>query len=287
MLTQKNGDPLGFIYICEQTSPSLAPIGVKTMNNGVFFVEFEAILQTFDVENRNKRYYDKNNVWNMIANSEKIQSCLADNAWLGERNHPLQRTKDAPLTDKRVMEPDMENISHVIKNPHMVGNELHATIQSYAGSEVGIGFGKAIVQGLHPAFSARAIAHMEVRNGKPYIIMTLLITYDWVIYPSHKEAHIVSAPKIITKPIYTESVEESHGTSFEDAYIPVETILQDIGKTDINVQTVMESFNIPMENIVGFSNSKKHVIVQDGMNQIFVNMRPESKSRMDDFFGSF
>ena len=54
-------DPnLGMVYLAEQTSPDQNI--VKNMDviekNGILYVDFETCLHSFDVLNRNQRYYD-------------------------------------------------------------------------------------------------------------------------------------------------------------------------------------------------------------------------------------
>ena len=69
------------VYISEQTSPKESEL--KNLNvvdkNGVFFVEFDSILHSFDVINRNHRCYQMANLEECLK-TERILALLADNA---------------------------------------------------------------------------------------------------------------------------------------------------------------------------------------------------------------
>ena len=59
-----------------------------------FYVEFDAILHSFGVKNRNQREYDGDNIWDRIQNDDYIQSMLRQNSWIGECDHPAPEFKD-------------------------------------------------------------------------------------------------------------------------------------------------------------------------------------------------
>ena len=182
----------------------------------------------------------------------------------------------------------MENRSHKILRPKIVGNLLQAHIETASGTDVGTGFAKEIIQGLKPAFSCRAVAVMQMMNGKPTVIIRRLITYDWVLYPSHKEAHIISEPKLVNKmcDVYKESVSDS------DSYVPdfmmsLKDILKTVGNEDPNTSTIMESFNLSFDDLIGFDETHEKAIIKDRDNKIYANISPETKHKVDDFFASF
>lgn len=293
MLTQKtlmNDANIGSVFISEKSNMDCRDISsLDVVNkNGVFYVSFDANLHSFGVINRNNRQYLADNIWKCITESEKIQSWLADNAWFGEMNHPTQYYKNQELTPERLQDPAMENRSHKIMRPRINGNLLQAHIETASGTDVGIGFAKEIIQGLKPAFSCRAVAVMQMINGKPTVIIRRLITYDWVLYPSHKEAHIISEPKLVNKmvDVYKESATDT------DAYVPdfmmsLKDILKTVGNEDPNTAMIMESFNLSFDDLVGFDDTHKHAIIKDGDNRIYANISPKTKHRVDDFFASF
>jgi len=257
--------------------------------HGVFYVSFDTILHSFNVMNRNGRKYLADNVWKCITGSEKLQSLMNDKGWFGEMNHPTQYYVDKKLTPERLQDIDMANRSHKIMNPQVTGNLLKAHIQTSSGTDAGVGFAKEIIQGLHPAFSCRAVAVMEMMNGEPTVIVRRLITYDWVLYPSHKEAHAITDPKLKAKiiPVITESGTDEKSDYYSDFIMPLKDILVESTETDDNLSLIMESFHLGYDDIVGVDKSHNHVIVKDNDNVIYADINPKTKHRLNDFFSSF
>lgn len=282
---------MGVMYIAEQTSPDDNKIeNLKVVDKGgVFFVSFDSCLHSFDVINRNNRQYQMENVKECFG-TERIQSMLADNAFYGEMDHPLQEFKNQELTPERVQTIKMDRRSHKIMRPVFQNNLLTAHIETASGTEAGRGFASEIVQGLHPAFSCRAIAGLKLINNKPTVIVRKVITYDWVLYPSHKEAHAVSTPVGMTKSIQTvtESVKDTIASfCSKDVFLPLKEILHSVGNKDVNTQMIMESFDLSLDDMIGFTEDKKQAIVQDGRNRMYVNLSKETVDSVNDFFSSF
>lgn len=297
-----NDTMMGYIYVSESLNDD-STLAIKNMDvtnsNSLFYVTFEANLQDFDVMNRNQRYYDADNIWECIQ-SEKIQSLLKSGGWFGEFEHPAPLIQGEKLSPERIQNVLPEKRAFKIMNPKIIGNTLTAKIQSAQGP-VGEGFGKEVLAGWVPQFSARAIAHMISKNGKPYVMVKRLITYDAPWYPSHKRAHMTSNAKVTSEPILaTESVNESdissliYGTSNIDVNdiingvtVSLKEILEDVGKTDINAELIMEAFDLSPENMIGFDTSKRHVIMRDENNIIYANINPNTVKKVNDFYSSF
>lgn len=282
-----NNQDLGLMYISEEVSGEKMVSNVDTYNkNGIWYVRFDTNLQSFDVMNRNHRMYTADNIWSCIM-QEKVQCLLRDGCWFGEWDHPTPEKKDEQLSPERIQNVPPEKRAFKIMNPKRVGNLLQGTIQS-AQNEIGISYGKEILAGWKPSFSARAIATLKLINNKPTVDVRRLITYDSVWYPSHKEAHAITNAKAINKSIqtFTESVSDIK-TSIMNAMIPLKEILEAVGKTDVNTQLIMESFDLPLDSITGITPDRKFAIIKDEHNTIYAGISPETKNRVDDFFDSF
>ena len=280
--------PMGYMYISESFS---SDNGVKNIDakhsSDLFYVTFDTNLQDFDVENRNKRYYDASNIMDCIR-SEKIQSMLRCGGWFGEFDHPAPEIAGEKLSPERIQNVPPDKRAFKIMNPRLSGNVLQAKIQSAQGA-VGEGFGKEVLAGWIPQFSCRAIANMISKNGKPYVMVKRLITYDAPWYPSHAIAHATSAPKVTTRS-FTESVHECIETAkdkINDIMIPLKEILLDVGRTDVNAGLILEAFDLPLDNLCGFDTMKEHVIIRDDNNYIYCNINPETVKRVNDFYNSF
>lgn len=241
-------DPnMGMVFIEEQTSPEVNE--VKNFDvidkNGIFYVDFESCIHSFDVMNRNSRMYRGSNIEKCLQ-TERIQSYLSHGGWYGEMNHPTPKYKDRPLSPERIQDIDMNNTSHRMLNPHIEKNLLVSRIQSDAGTAAGMNLAKKMIQGFIPGFSCRAIASMMLENGKPVVNVRKIITYDWVLYQSHREAEqLQTTPtKFVSKVAncIQESAEKIKTTS-KDILMPLKDILESVGRTDVNTQIIMESFD--------------------------------------------
>lgn len=287
--------PMGWVYINESFSEAENSVSALDTNHSsdLFFITFDTNLQDFDVLNRNKRYYDKDNIWQCIL-TEKIQSLLRTGGWFGEFDHPDAEIAGEKLSPARLQNVPPKYRAFKIMTPHMVGNILKAKIQSAQG-EVGESFGKEVLAGWIPQFSVRAIAVMVSRNGKPYVIVKKLVTYDAPWYPSHAIAHATSNPVIHHKPLvpnnFTERAEDTPIQSATEVIngvlIPLKEILEDVGKKDVNANMIMEAFDLPLENICGFSADKKGLLIRDDNNVLYANINPESSKKVKEFFASF
>lgn len=284
----KLSEDIGLMYIAEECTGNAScvkNIDVYDKNN-LFYVTFDTNLQSFDVINRNQRLYKAPNIMDCI-HQEKIQCLLRDGCWFGEFDHPTPEYKGQQLSPERIQNVPPAKRTFKIMNPKLSGNLLQGRIQS-AQTEIGIGFAKEILAGWTPSFSCRAIATLKLVDNKPTVDVRRLITYDAVWYPSHKEAHAISAIKPVSKIIktYTESVNDIK-EKINDVMIPLKEILESVGKTDVNTQMILESFDLNESSLTGFDKSRKRVIIKDKDNTIYANISPETKHRVDDFFNSF
>lgn len=282
---------IAYVYLAERTNvgyENQIKIRNVTDSNGILFVTFDAILQTFGDMNRNKRIYDQSNIWDCIM-TEKIQGLLRQNAWFGEADHPSVHIKGQELTSERIQSIDWDRRCILIKEPHMVGDTLQATIQTVPGTKYGEGLAKDIIAlNWHPGFSCRSIAVARIVNGKPVVFVRKLITYDSVIWQSHPRALGITEPKIIKREFTycTESANDSDAFN-DDVMIPCEELIKDVCKKDINAQMIMESFELTADDAIGFDEHNKHLVFKDKDNTIYTKIHPETRKMMDDFLSSF
>lgn len=278
-----NNQSLGFMYIAEQVSPLDNKPSNMTIHDehGAFYVEFDTILQTFMDINRNRRRYISENVQRCINTDERIQSYLADNGWYGEQDHPAAEFQDKKLTPERIQNIKMDNTSHKILNPTFTGDVLKARIQTDSGCAAGINMTKKIIQGLIPGFSCRAFASINLKDNIPTVDVKRVITYDWVLYPSHKRAHSISPNKYVNKTVnvINESVSE-------DVCVPLKEILEYAGEKNVTSQIIMESFELNNDSLVGFSKDANHIIVKDKDNMIYCNMDLKLKREVSSYLSN-
>jgi hypothetical protein len=285
-----DGDYLGYCYIAEKTEGYNIKnvISGKDALTGQPFATYDQVLQSFDVENRNKRFYDGDNIWQCIM-TEEIQSKLLHNGWFMELDHPLCKYANMKLSPERVRNIEYRERCAVIKKPRREGNLLIGTITT-TGNDLGVQLCNDIIGpvGYMPMASCRAIACMTTRNGKPYVFVKKLITYDTVSFASHREADVVGAPVLMQKTMkVTESVNDKETDDKYDMVVPLTDILDQVGEHDASTNFVLESFGLTDENIVGISEDHTHSIIQQEDNKIYVAMRPDTVKMVNSYFDNF
>jgi len=298
MSLPRENDDLGFVYIAETSNEGYENFDKFDVidDHGLFMVQFTQVLQSFDVLNRNNRYYDGDNVWECIQ-AEKIQSQLAHNGLFMELDHPMQVYKDKPLSAERIQSIDYDRRCAVIKKLRRVGNLIEGTITT-TNNDRGVAIAKDIVGiDYRPMASCRAIASMIMKNNKPYVHMKRFITYDMVSYASHKEADTVGGYTPISKQIKTvkESVEDTIKEKAipmiehvnNDIIIPLKDILTNLGEKDVTTQVVLESFNLDTDDIIGITKDHNKVIIENDGDYIYANISKDSVKKVNDFFASF
>ena len=297
---QIKDDDLGLVYIAEQVSPDDNTVLNLTYNDKphAFYAEFDTILQSFRRLNRNKRMYLGPNIAENLK-TERIRHLLATNGWYGEQDHPTQETENGKLTPERIKAIWMPNRSHKIMQPVVDGDLMRAKIQTASGTEVGRGMAMEIIQGLIPCFSCRALATLQMIDGKPTVIVRFIVTYDWVLFPSHPEAMVQGEAKFVDK--VAQAVKESTDAAYtaaaeavgkfkkfsESVCLPLKDVFSYIGEHDVNAQLIMESFDLDENAIVGISPDLNHVILRDESNQIYAKISPRTKKEVRDFLTSF
>lgn len=272
---------LGFVYLKEDVSPdipSVSNIQICDKPN-IFYVEFDATLQSFGVMNRNHRMYNQENVWYCIQHDEKIQDLLKNNSWFGEMDHPTPRLKGEELSPERIMNALQGNTSHKIMSPYCKGNLINARIQTDAGTEAGMNMAKKIIQGMTPRFSARALAELKNVNGTPTVNMKKLITYDWVLYPSHVEAHSNTAPKAIVKSVETVTEAAKPEIVTIMPVIPIKEICEYAMQKSQNCQVITEAFEITPEDL-GFTEDQSHLLIKEAGGSVY-GVKLEEKIRQN------
>ena len=289
-------EDIALMYLAEQTSPddyTLKNLSIVE-KMGALWASFEAILHSFDVMNRNRRMYDGDNVWKCIVSNERIQDGIRKHGWFGEMDHPGQDYTNMALTAERVQKISMGNRSHIIINPYRKDNLLLSKIETCAGTEVGQGMARDIVQGLIPSFSCRSIAQMKYVNGKPYVEVKKIITYDWVLYPSHREAEMITKPTVHAgkEKVLLESA--NTGSTFmeysKDFYVPMSEFSdfkEFLMESDDNMKIVVESAGYEADDIKGFDPVTNNIIIESAGNVIFVNTNRKTKKKVEDFLLSF
>lgn len=278
---QNNSD---FFYFSEVTSPNPKDVGEvqykKESLGNVWWLRFPTCLHVFELVNRNTRQYLGDNVMEHIF-SPKNKSMMKHNGWWGEMDHPAPIIEGQKLTRKRVLNIWMPNRSHKIIDPIRKGNRLNADIETCSGTEVGRGFANEIIQGHIPPFSCRSTGDLKIINGKPTVIVTSVVTYDWVPYAGFEDAQMEGTAKVQSKPVVLESGDQSS----RDLMIPFSELAEDL-ENDARVGIYMESFDNDAQ-LIGVTNDRSSAIIKHDGLYIYAGMEKKSVDRARDFYRSF
>lgn len=237
-------------FVCEQTTEPQHVKVTEVKQDGLHYIKFPALLQTYNVWNRNNRNYfliPMKKSWQAAHIKELI---MRGDFW-GEYGHPI--TKDA----KRIVTIDQKYCSHRFTNIWFKGNSVYGDVETLNDDGYGKMFRMRTMQGCDPAFSLRAMVPLtkidavrcEVREPGH------IITVDAVILPSHDDAYITGdVSEIISK--NRASLESStfipEGQGDGLMTIPVTESaewLSYVQEQSFNLKTVMNNFEVNAESL--------------------------------------
>ena len=165
---------------------------------------FVAILQEANRQNRNKRIYPKE-VIDEAIHSPYIQERLATKTLYGEAGHPLDTSVQRQTTIVQT------NSAFMIKKMWWEGDLLYGLCETL-NTTLGRDMAGLIEQGSRVAFSLRAQGNVsrDPISGAAVVQPGMqMITFDWVVNPSHDKAFIQSAaPETKTSLFGSERVSE-------------------------------------------------------------------------------
>ena len=176
---------------------------LKSDNSGV---KIEADLQDASEINRNTRRYPKNTLNNGL-NRENISELINHRSWFGEAGHPINPTPQRQMTVVQ------KNISHRILSWDWRGSIVHGIVKT-APFPMGRAMRDCILDEdpMESAFSLRACGPIkETSQGKIVQDPLVVVTYDWVFYPSHRKAYQTKVLNDI----------KASGNGLTESYIPV------------------------------------------------------------------
>ena len=147
------------------------------------------ILQDLEIENRNGRIYEIKEM-DPELNGERLQELIKAGYLCGHAGHPSSNE----LSIQSVIDP--KQICVRFSKVWRDGKDIHA---NYCGTnnELGAMFNQDLIDGHKPAFSLRALGSVDrSKDGKCHVRNIRIITWDHVIFPSHKRAytsHLIDA----------------------------------------------------------------------------------------------
>lgn len=238
----------------------------------------EGTLQDMDVENRNKRIYSKVDLEPEI-NGPRMRELIKAKQFKGHAGHPLSDD----LIVQQSIDPKLccVNFLKVWVEGNLIKGQFKGT-----NNTLGEDFDQDLRDGCKPAFSLRALGSIQNINGKAYVKNIKVITWDHVIYPSHRCAYtdkIVTESGIELPNNYKEQINEMNETgkiitlTDSDAKI----VFNRLQRESANMSSILESFgqfydrvSTVNENTIILSNAygdKMNVNIEDHVNNVIMD----------------
>ena len=201
----------------------------------------EGTLQDMDVENRNRRIYAKSDLIPEI-NGPRMTELIKAKQFCGEYGHPLSDD----LVRQQTIDPKLVCVrfNKVWVEDNLVKARFQGTNNDY-----GEYFDRDLRDGCKPAFSLRALGAIENVNGKAYVKGIKIITWDSVIYPSHKVAYtsnIVTESTMDGKPLYENQIivpKDDPGTIITLRESDARTVISRLQRESANLDLILNTFD--------------------------------------------
>ena len=271
--------------IMEQTADPCA-VNVRDFNkNGMTYVIFETVFQSFGVKNRNKRIYDGDAVM-ASWNAPHIQELIRKKSFVSEYGHPLEQSMS------RITQIDPARICGRINSYYRSGNLLKGEFETFDDGACGTMLTRRILQGLEPAFSVRMLAKLSKTNDGTMLMNQPghLVTADCVILPSHCEAYRDESKSMN---IVHKAITESAGMNItEEQYQDMVFAINESMFTDF-IKDESTNFKLvrDVEEVIGdsFNLTKdlNNIIIKEGTNTYYVKVEDKIKHDIRNFLRKF
>lgn len=248
--------------------------------NGLFYLRFDTVLQTFDTLNRNRRIYESAPMAESL-NAPHIQELIAENQWCGEAGHP--DTEEV----RRILTIDPARISHRITKTWIVGKTLYGTVETLDDDAYGTRFTKNILQGMTPAFSLRALASLiKGSDGIARVRSKAhLVAYDRVILPSHKEAYRdKSKPIQVVRGIDEKQIVSESAVNIAIPVVEsqIESFIRDESK---NVKMISNVYEVATESMA-ISKDMRFAIIKENGQKFAVRIEDQIRHEIRGFMSN-
>lgn len=144
------------------------------------------VLQTADEKNRNGRIYKLTDLTKEI-NAPRQQELINAGQLCGEAGHPIGQDS-ASLVRQQTIDPKNVCVRHL--KLWVEGSNIMGYFEG-TNNSLGETFDKDLRSGIKPAFSLRALGTVKSTPQGMIVENLKMITYDYVIFPSHPGAYTV------------------------------------------------------------------------------------------------
>lgn len=279
----KKDNVFAYVIMEEMSEPVQIRNVKECSKNGLLYLKFDTVLQSFDVKNRNNRIYNGDSIMESLA-APHVQELIKKGSFVSEYGHPLDKDMS------RATQIDPARVCGRVNSYYRTGNLLKGEFETFDDGGLGTMLTRRILQGLEPAHSLRAVAKLSKdRNGNNVMNSRAhIVAYDTVILPSHIEAYRDETKdiRVINQPIVaTESSE--YGSSEEYAFVINESMLTDfVMEESKNVKLIKNICEVIPETIQ-LTPDLKHIILKEGTDTYYVNTEDKIKHDIRNFLSKF
>lgn len=271
--------------IMEQTSEPCA-VNVKDYNkNGLLYVTFDTVFQSFGVKNRNKRMYDGDAVM-ASWNAPHIQELIRKKSFVSEYGHPLDQSMS------RITQIDPDRICGRINSYYRSGNLLKGEFETFDDGRMGTMLTRRILQGMEPAFSVRMLAKLT-RTKDGTMLMNQpghLVTADCVILPSHCEAYRDESKSIniVNKAICESAGADITEEQYRDMVFAInESMFTDFIKEESKNFKLVQSVEEVIGDSIKLTKDLNNIILTEGSNTYYIKTEDKIKHDIRNFMSRF
>lgn len=246
------------------------------------------IIQTLGDENRNGRIYELKDMKPEVEGDRIQKELIPTGNMCGHDGHP----SSTELSIQSVIDPKLCSVRY--SKIWLEGSEIHANFRG-TNNEYGKAFNADLMEGVRPSFSLRALGSVDrERSGKCYVRNLRIITWDRVIFPSHKRAYMSN---LITSKNES-AVLESCGYDMskndmlngekalnEGVLIPIvnKQVVDYIKHESANVKAILNNFETLYESAIICGDGKQVQLALADGNRILVNLEQYISNEIMDY----
>lgn len=244
------------------------------------------IVQDLEIENRNGRIYEVKEM-DPELNGDRMQELIKAGYLRGHAGHPSSNE----LSIQSVIDPKLVCVQ--FDKVWRDGKDIHANFHG-TNNELGAMFNQDLIDGCKPAFSLRALGSVDrSKDGRCYVRNIRIITWDHVIFPSHKRAymsHLID-PKDKNKVIKESAIVGVDGKPLADNELHRKAMITESAATDgiltpimnqqvcdfikeesANVKFIVDTFETLYESAIIVDGGKRVALTTTDGKKVIVNL---------------
>jgi hypothetical protein len=262
-------------YVISESPTTTTDVKIVTQKNNRVIAE--GTMQDTDEQNRNTRWYSSKDLFPQLTCARTTELVKTGNM-KGEEGHPS--SKD--IARQQTIDPDMVCVKYL--KFWTDGNLVKAQFKG-TNNNRGEWFNNDLLDGELPSFSLRALGTIETVGGKSWVRNLKLITYDRVIYPSHKRAYterIVSESGLIACENNNKFVVEEN---YQGMITPItnDSVINYIKTESANIYNIINNFDTLYESIQLINNGRDVQLMGKAGELFIVNLESYIQSEIRDY----